>query len=291
MAASGGGRRGAGASVVTVLATHQGEALWSLEWLRTHGVRIGLVVLLAALLSWVGGLGVRRVRRRLEGPVEATRQINLKRAATLAAIMANVVRVVVWTVAVLTVLAEVGINLGPLLAGAGIAGVALGFGAQSLVRDFLAGFFVLLEDQFAVGDYVEIAAVGGTVRGRVEALTLRTTAIRQDDGTLTIVPNGGMQVVSNKSRGQGRVTVEVRIPREEDPGEVERRLDELLEELQRSPEVRRLVSAGPWKVAVEPVDEEVAIRVAGETRPYRREQVEQELARRIRQAFLAAPSF
>lgn len=276
--------------MVTILATHEGEALWSLAWLRTHGVRIGVVVLLAVLLSWLGGLGVRRVRRRLEGPVDATRQVNLKRAATLGAIMANVVRVVVWTVAVLTVLAEVGINLGPLLAGAGIAGVALGFGAQSLVRDFLAGFFVLLEDQFAVGDYVEIVAVGGTVRGRVEGLTLRTTAIRQDDGTLSIVPNGGMQVVSNKSRGQGRVTVEVRIPREEDPGEVERRLDELLEELRRSPEVRRLVSAGPWKVAVEPVDEEVSIRVAGEARPYRREQVEQELARRIRQAFLATPS-
>ncbi|HXF56126.1 MAG TPA: mechanosensitive ion channel family protein [Actinomycetota bacterium] len=276
---------------MTALATHQGEAFLSLVWLRTHGVRIGVVLLLAVLLSGLGGLGVRRVRKRLEGPVDATRQVNLKRAATLTAIMANVVRVVVWTVAILTILAEVGINLGPLLAGAGIAGVALGFGAQSLVRDFLAGFFVLLEDQFAVGDYVEISAVGGTVRGRVEALTLRTTAIRQDDGTLTVVPNGGMQVVSNKSRGQGRVTVEVRIPREEDPGEVERRLDELLEELQRSPEVRRLVSAGPWKVAVEPVDEEVSIRVAGETRPYRREQVEQELARRIRQAFLATPSF
>src|SRR6266542_462780 len=160
-------------------------ALFSLAWLRNHGIRIALVVALAVAVSCLGNMAVRRFRRRLEGSQGATIAVSLQRSATLAATLTSAIRTLVWSVAILTVLGELGFDLGPLLAGAGVAGIALGFGAQSLVKDFLAGFFVLLENQFGVGEMVELNVVGGTVTGRVETMTLRSTSIRHRDGTLS----------------------------------------------------------------------------------------------------------
>ncbi len=114
--------------------------------------------------------------------------------------LATALKAAVWTVAVLLVLGQVGLDVGPLIAGAGILGVALGFGAQSLVRDFLNGFFVLFENQYAVGDQVELATAGGPVLGRIEQMSLRSTGVRADDGTLHTVPTGNIQLVANRSR-------------------------------------------------------------------------------------------
>jgi len=174
--------------------------LFTLDWLKTHGVRIAIILGLALLVSKLGSISVRRFRRRLEQPTDGAPPLSLYRSATLAHTVVYVIRVAVWTVAVLMVLGELGFDLGPLIAGAGIAGIALGFGAQSLVRDFLAGFFILLENQFGVGEAVELSVVGGTVTGRVESLTLRTTVVRTEDGTVSVVPNGNIQVASNRSR-------------------------------------------------------------------------------------------
>jgi small conductance mechanosensitive channel len=174
--------------------------LFTLDWLKTHGVRIAIIVALALLASKLGSIAARRFRRRLERTTDGVPPPSLYRTATLANTVVYVLRIAVWTVAVLMVLGELGFDLGPLLAGAGIAGIALGFGAQSLVRDFLAGFFILLEDQFGVGEAVELSVVGGTVTGRVESLTLRTTSVRTEDGTVSVIPNGNIQVASNRSR-------------------------------------------------------------------------------------------
>jgi small conductance mechanosensitive channel len=111
---------------------------------------------------------------------------------------------------ILLILGEFGLDLGPLIAGAGIAGIALGFGAQSVVKDFLSGFFFLLEDQFSVGNLVTLNAAGKELEGRVEALSLRTTELRDDAGTLHIIPNGNIMVVGNRSRTRGRRTTKKR---------------------------------------------------------------------------------
>src|SRR5207247_5300419 len=136
----------------------------------------------------------------------ATGAINLRRTTTIVEILTSALRVVIWSIVVLLVLGQIGLDIGPLLAGAGIVGVAVGFGAQSLVRDFLAGFFILLENQFTVGDMVELTTDVSAVKvtGRVEGLTLRATSVRGDDGTLQVVPNGNLHVVANRSRGQTR---------------------------------------------------------------------------------------
>lgn len=177
---------------------------FSRDWLLSHGIKIAAILLGAFLLLAISGFAVGRMEKRHAGGEGETAELNLQRAATLAQAVSYVVKVVIWTVAALMILIEFDLNVGPLIASAGIAGVALGFGAQSVVKDFLSGFFFLLEDQFSVGNLVTLNAAGKELEGRVEALSLRTTELRDEAGTLHIIPNGNITVVGNKSRTKGR---------------------------------------------------------------------------------------
>src|SRR4051812_228012 len=134
-----------------------------------------------------------------------------QRAETIGAVVRSIVSITIWSIAVLTVLEILGISLGPLIAGAGIAGVALGFGAQSLVKDFLSGMFMLMEDQFGVGDVIDTGVAGGgsTVTGTVEGVSLRTTRLRDVDGVVWHIPNGTILRVGNKSQQWSRAVVDV----------------------------------------------------------------------------------
>jgi small conductance mechanosensitive channel len=264
--------------------------IFTMDWLRDHGPRIGLIIVLAVLVSWLARVAVRRFRRRLEGPTDVTAAVSLHRTTTLVGIVASAIRVTVWTAAVLMVLREMGFDIGPLLAGAGIIGVALGFGAQSLVKDFLAGFFILLENQFGVGETIELSVTGGTVAGRVEALTLRSISVREEDGTLAIVPNGNIQFASNKSRGLGELTVDVQVPTDLDTDEIRVRVDELVEELKQDDQLRGRVASGPIAAGVESTDgDEVTIKVKAATRPSRRGEVEKVIRKKVEQG-LRPPS-
>jgi moderate conductance mechanosensitive channel len=259
-------------------------AIFTLDWLKGHGPRIGLLIALAALVSWLGRLAVRRFRRRLEGSGDVTAAVSLHRTTTLVGILASAIRVTVWTAVVLMVLRELGFDIGPLLAGAGIVGIALGFGAQSLVKDFLAGFFILLENQFGVGETVELSVTGGTVPGRVESLTLRSTSIREDDGTLAIVPNGNIQFAANKSRGLGELTVDVQVPTDLDTDEIRVRVDELVEDLKQDDQLRGRVASGAVAAGVESTDgDEVTVKVKTATRPSRRGEVEEVIRAKVEQ--------
>ena len=181
------------------LASH--HPLISRDWLLSHGVTIVVILAGTFALLALSVLAVGRMQRRLEGAETETQELNLQRAATLTHAVSYVVKVAVWTVALLLILGEFDLDIGPLIAGAGIAGVALGFGAQSVVKDFLSGFFFLLEDQFSVGNLVTLNAGGKEgLEGRVEAMSLRTTEVRDEAGTLHIVPNGNIEVVGNRSR-------------------------------------------------------------------------------------------
>jgi moderate conductance mechanosensitive channel len=277
-----------------LLQTTQEPAIWTLEWLKDHGPRIGLLIALAVLVSWLGRVAVRRFRRRLEGSgdtVGLTAAVTLHRTTTLVGIVTSAIRVVVWTVVVFLVLDELGFNLGPLLAGAGVIGIALGFGAQSLVRDFLAGFFILFENQYGVGETVELSATGGAVAGRVEVLSLRSTSVRATDGTLSVVPNGNIQFAANKSRGLGELTVDVKVPTQLDTGEVRLRLDQVVEELKRDGRLRGRLAAGPEVASVEPAEEQgVVVKVKAATRPSRREEVQNVIRSKVEQELRPARS-
>ena len=130
-----------------------------------------------------------------------------QRVEALASILRSVASFVIWTIASFMVMGQLGVDLAPLIAGAGIIGVALGFGSQSLVKDFLSGLFILIEDQFGVGDIVDL----GEATGTVEVVSLRTTRLRAVDGTVWHVPNGEIQRVGNKSQHWSRALLDIEI--------------------------------------------------------------------------------
>lgn len=169
-----------------------------------------LVLLVAVLVGWLGSRLIRRwigaVARRAAGRAESARAV--ARATTITAMVANIWRVVIGITAVFVALGTVGINLTPLLAGATVVGATIGFGAQSMVRDLLAGFLLIVEDQFDIGDTLVVGATTGTV----EDLSLRVTRLRGVDGTVWFVPNGEIRTLGNTSRGWAQALVDTAVP-------------------------------------------------------------------------------
>jgi small conductance mechanosensitive channel len=179
-------------------------------------------------------------------------------------------------------LAAFGVPLGPLFASAGVAGVALGFGAQTLVKDTLAGLFIALEGQFDVGDVIDLQTEGGQVSGTIERLTLRITSVRQYDGTLSIVPNGAIQVTSNKTRGWGRAIVDVRVALSEDPDRVRNSLEGLLHDLAEEEPLRSWLREAPSVLGiVQLTDIAQVVRVVAQTTPGNRLEAERFLRERV----------
>jgi small-conductance mechanosensitive channel len=252
------------------------------DWFVGNALKPLIIVVLAVVVTAVSRVAVGRFRRRLEGAPSLTQELNLQRAATLTQAVSTALVVVIWAVAVLMILGEFRFNLGPLLASAGVAGVALGFGAQSLVKDTLSGFFILLENQFGVGDNVEITTPSNKVIGRVESLTLRVTSLRAFDGTLNIVPNGNIVVASNRSRGWARAIVDVRAAYEEDVDRLRSVLQDLFEELRADPTVSEWIHEGPSVLGMERMGQDALVmRVIADTRPSKVMELERTLRERI----------
>lgn len=162
-----------------------------------------VAVIVAKVLSRLTNDGVRSLHRR--APIRSTSVRAELRTATMATAVSRLVRLVVWIIAGLLMLNELGVNLAPLLAGAGVVGVALGLGAQSLVKDMVAGLFIIGEDQYGVGDIVDL----GPAAGVVEEVNLRATRLRSADGTVWWVPNGQIQRVGNTTMEYSRAVVDI----------------------------------------------------------------------------------
>jgi len=254
------------------------------SWFVCTGVPILITVGVAIAATAILRIVVARFKRKLERAPNMSEAGNLQRTTTLAHAVSATVTVTIWTIAVLIVLGYLNVSLAPLIASAGIAGVALGFGAQSIVKDGLSGFFILLENQFGVGDTVEVRTTANPVIGRIEWFTLRATALRAYDGTLHVVPNGNIQVVSNKSRGWARAIVDTPVAYAQDPEHVRELLEELFAELGDDPALKESVMGGPTVLGVETTsDTGVVIRAVAETRPASKPDVERLLRQRITQ--------
>jgi small conductance mechanosensitive channel len=177
---------------------------WGLSDLGANSVRHLVEVVAIVLLAMaISRLTTRAARRWTATLVQKSSFAAGARAQTLGGVAASAIRIIVWTFAGLFLLGELGLNLGPLIAGASVVGVALGFGAQTLVKDFLAGFFILAEDQYGVGDAVVVGGETPNVSGVVEEVSLRITRLRGEDGTVWFVPNGDIRKVGNRSRQSG----------------------------------------------------------------------------------------
>jgi small conductance mechanosensitive channel len=255
------------------------------NWATTSGIRIVAIILGAVVFYYVFRTVFRRlikVAARKVGDSDLVSREQEMRARTLGGIVRGLIIVILVIIVFLMVLRELGYDIGPLLAGAGIAGIAVGLGAQTLVRDLIGGFFVLLEGQFYIDDIIEV----GDVRGRVEAIRLRTTLIRDSEGILHIVPNGEMRVVSNLTKGWSRVVLDITIDISED---IDRAIDVIREAargaaMDDSP-VAVYIKEGPDVLGVESiVGKQVTLRVAARTEPFKDLEVAREIRKRVAMA-------
>ena len=252
------------------------------DWFAESWVRIVIILAAAVLVTLISRLVVNRFRKKLEGTSSVTQELNLQRATTLTGALSTALIVVIWALAILMALGELGQNIAPLLASAGVAGVALGFGAQSLVKDTLSGFFILLENQFGVGDNLEVQTPSNKVTGRVETLTLRVTSIRAFDGSLHFVPNGNIVVASNRSKGWARAIIDVRTAYGEDVEHLRSVLEELFEELKSDRTLSEWIHEAPSVLGVERMGHDALVmRVIADTRPSKVMDVERLLRERI----------
>ena len=228
-----------------------------------------------------------RLRRRLRASegnfVHSERRA--QRADALGALANSILTVVVWVVAVAMILGTFGFNLGPLVAGAGIAGIAIGFGAQNLVADFLSGVFMLLEDQYGVGDVVNV----GEATGVVEGVTLRTTRIRDIEGTLWHVPNGEIRRVGNMSQEWARALLDVAVAYGADVDTASDLIQRVANEMAHEPDYASVFLDDPeiWGVQALGADS-VEVRLVIKTKPGEQWAISRELRRRIKNAFDAA---
>ena len=253
----------------------------SAEWLIAKPFRILLILLIAflaraVLLRVIDRLSRRAVEGSLPGVLQRGRLTSLletapllserrkQRTETLASVLKSITSGAVFTLALLMILGELAFNIGPFIAGAGIAGVALGFGAQSLVKDFLSGMFMLVEDQYGVGDVIDV----GEASGVVEAVGLRVTRLRDVDGTVWYFPNGEILRVGNKSQGWARAVVDVGVAYGSDIALVRQVLGKVAEDLYADEEFRDLVLEEPEVWGVEQLSPEaVVVRVVLKSQP------------------------
>lgn len=216
----------------------------------------------------------------LASPLATARKA--QRSRTIGSVLRSTVTLVVGLIATLMVLEQLGINTVPLLTSAGVAGVALGFGAQSLVKDFLSGTFMILEDQFGVGDRVIV----GDVTGTVESVALRTTKVRDDEGTLWFLRNGEMLRVGNRNQGWAMSTVEVSVPYDSDLGKVREALQAAIEKTTSVPRLSKGIMGTPQISGIESMTAAaVTLRITARTQPGISFSVSQALREEIRAQF------
>jgi small-conductance mechanosensitive channel len=249
-----------------------------LEFLRVDAPKIIVVIVVAFVLIQL----LRMVTRRLLVFSKNQAGTRAQQLRTAAGVVTSVGMFAILFIAALQVLPVLGINMGPLLASAGIAGLAIGFGAQTLVKDVINGFFILVENQYNIGDVVRIAGVKGTV----EDMTMRHTTLRDDDGTVHVVPNSEIKIVSNLTRDWAQLAMHVSVAYNEDSDRIVRLLEEVGHDVRNDSNFSEDIVAEPQVPGIERVSGgEVDYLMIVKTRPGRQYAVSRELRRRIKECF------
>jgi moderate conductance mechanosensitive channel len=250
-------------------------------WLFGSGLRIGVVLVVAWLVLRVALITARRLERELGSGTDLSVIDRTKRAQTISRLVHNVLAVVVTSIALLMVLRELGVDIVPMLTGAGIAGVALGFGAQWLVRDIIAGFFLILENHVRVGD---VAAVNGT-GGVVEAINLRTIILRDAEGTVHVFQNGAITTLANRSRDFAFAVIDLNIGYNQNVDRVVEIVREVGAEMQQDPNFRDKILEPIEVLGVDAfLEAKVTLKIRIKTAPLKQWEVGRELRRRLMNA-------
>jgi len=279
-----------------------GSDFWThiIDWVVAKPLTIALIALTALIVNHLLRRAIRgTVERVTSRPADAAvagvppallvgakwAERREARAQTLGTVLRSITSIVVWTVAVFAVLGVLNINLGPFIAGAGVVGIAIGFGAQSFVRDCVSGIFMLIEDQYGVGDSVDLGEASGTV----ERVSIRVTRLRDVFGVVWYVPNGEIRRVGNKSQDWARALLDVTLSYEVDIAEASRVILETAEAVVAEPAWRDGVLEEPAVWGVEEFSPSgISIRLVIKTRPAVQFDLMRELRGRLKQALDAA---
>jgi small-conductance mechanosensitive channel len=253
-------------------------------WLIDHGTRILIILVVGAILWFALNRFLPPVVRRTVGRTKykESKEGLEKRTNTLLAIFKGMGRVLIIIVVIMMVLEEVGVPIAPVLAGFGIVGIAIGFGAQYLIRDLIAGIFIIMENQYRVGDVVRVS----DITGLVEYITLRKTVLRDLDGIVHHVPNGEIRTASNYTRHFARVNLDIPVAYGTDLDHAIRVINRVGKELAQDEKWRKVIKSPPQALRVNNLgDSGIDIKILGDVKPMEQWAVTGELRLRLKKAF------
>lgn len=258
----------------------------ALGWVLSDGFALLVTVVVCMAAFKLNKFIFRRFADRMSARANGTaRDETRKRMVTLSGILRNVVSVVIWVVMAINVLKRIGVDVGPVLVSAGIVGLAVGFGAQELVRDFISGFFILLEDQIRSGDVVEINGVCGTVEG----IRLRTVTLRDANGVVHLFPNGRIATLANMTKEWSAIVLDIGVAYKEDVDRVSGVMERVGEEMRAEAALGASMIAPIEILGLDNfADSALVIRARLKTRPGEQWAVGREYRRRLKIAFDAA---
>ena len=246
-------------------------------------VKVVLILVLAMVVQRVIAQSITQVlkiasaRERGEDKEEFKQRIE-----TISHVLTATVGFIIWAIAGFTILSELGINVAPILTGAGIVGLAVGFGAQNMVRDMISGLFILIENQYTKGDVVRIAGL----EGLVEEVNLRRTVLRDLDGVVHSIPNGEIKTASNLTQEFSKINLNLLVEGEKNFDEVIKVINKVGEDLNKKEPFSKYIAEAPHVLRVEGLDKEgVVFKVVGTTKPIRQWEVMGELRRRLKEVF------
>lgn len=254
------------------------------EWLKIHGLRILIIIIVGLIVYFIFQKIIPRIiRRTVTLQMRGKPQIEIqKRSKTISRVLRNTVGILIGILVLFTILAEVGINIGPALASLGILGLAVGFGAQSLVKDMINGLFILIENPYGVGDVVKVAGIAGLV----EEINLRRTILRDLDGIVHHVPNGEINIASNLTREFSRVNMNISVGYGENLDRVIAVINSVCSEMAKEKEWNQKIIKTPQVLRVDALGESgIDIKILGETQPIAQWDVMGEIRKRIKAEF------
>ena len=252
-------------------------------WLFDHGLKIVIILIGAYVVRKFAGIVMDRIIRKAVVPDNfLSKTAEKKREDTLIIVFSATFRVIIWIGAALMIVSEFGINIGPLLAGAGVVGLAVGFGAQYIIRDFFTGLFIILENQYRVGDVVCV----GDICGSVEDINLRTTILRDVEGAVHHIPNGEIKIATNKTKGFARINLVIGVAYDTNIDKVKEVINSVGQEMNNDPEWKEKIFKAPEFIRVDNFGaSSVDIKISGEVEPLEQWNVLGELRKRIKDAF------
>lgn len=253
------------------------------RWVVAHGPRLGGIILGMFVLLWITKVAEHRIVRLLVGRTEhGAREDRENRAKTLASAFRSAAYIAIIVGGTLMVLSEIEVDIAPLLGGAAVAGLAVAFGAQNLIKDYFYGFIILLENQYTINDVIKI----GDTAGLVERITLRMTVLRDLEGVVHFVPHGEASRVSNLTHGWSRTVLDIGVSYNEDADHVMKVLTELGKELYEDPQFKLLMLGAPEILGLDAFgDSAIVIKLMVQTEPLKQWTIKRELLRRIKKRF------